>query len=104
VELRYKVKAFLLLLAACFVFTVIFAQIQNAAGFNHDCDENSYITSPCIECFLIKTSRNFLKLILLVCIGLSLPLVIQFALNIDDYLRGKIYLFSPVMLKVRINS
>ena len=99
-EPRPKRKILLLVLTACFVFSVIFAVTLTAAAHDHDCTGEG-----CPVCLQIEAANKFLKALKLAGTGLFSAVCSVFPVQIrKKHTKFTPFLFSPVALKVRFNS
>jgi hypothetical protein len=97
-ELRPKRKVLFLALAACMVFSIVFAELVINGDIDHDCKGEG-----CPFCLTIETAHNFLKNIKLAAMAVFLAFLFLHC----SLLPARCSLFttySPVILKVRFNS
>jgi hypothetical protein len=97
-ELRPQRKVLFLALAVCIAFSVVFAELVIADGFEHDCTGEG-----CPFCLTIETVNNFIKSLKLS----ALTVFLSFTFLYCSLLPVHCSLFpahSPIALKVRFNS
>jgi hypothetical protein len=99
-ELRFKRKILLLILAACIAFSVVFAETLTTGVHEHDC-----IGEGCPVCLCIEAAECFLKTLKVTGTGLFLAACSVFPGQFHKNPAGSaVYSLSPVLLKVRFNS
>jgi hypothetical protein len=97
-ELRPKGKILFLALAACMVFSVVFADVLITDDIDHDCKGEG-----CPICLTIETAHNFIKNLKLA----AMVVFLAFSFLHCSLLPAHCSLHpthSPVILKVRFNS
>jgi len=104
--IRPKIKVLLLVLAICITFSVIFGEILISFNIGHECSESHVnAMTECHVCLKIEITRNLLRILILAGFGFAITALLRiYNQNILKYSQLNYFSFSPIILKVRINS
>jgi hypothetical protein len=101
-ELGSKRKILLLTLTACIAFAIFFSETLAAAELDHDCIGEEH---GCLICLQIEAINNFLKTLKIAGIIVFFAGYLVFSAQTFQRHMGFItYLYSPVALKIRLNT
>ena len=96
-ELQTKTKILFLVLALCFIFSIVLTEVIIAGSHDHDCTGKE-----CPVCLVIHKVNKFFKQVSAVLFIIG---CLVFFGRIPKSDKGpNAYLLSPVALKVRFNS